>query len=89
MQVHIDNQYQYDLEKTDRKIIVKYTNNGDWTCEGDICCVMYDDGNSITIAVGSVEFELGYHEADILLAALMGYTDSSFELVETEIIKSL
>lgn len=89
MQVHIDDQYQYDLEKTERKVIVKYANNGDWICEGDICCVMYDDGDGVTFALGSVEFELGYHEADILLAALMAYTESSFQLVKTKTIKSL
>jgi hypothetical protein len=78
-----------DLEKKDRKTIVKYANNGDWICEGDMCCVMYDDGNSVTFAFDSVEFELDYHEADILLAALMSYTESSFKLVKTKTIKSL
>lgn len=70
-------------------LIVKYAKNGDWIYEGDICCVMYDDGNTVTLALDSVEFELGYHEVDILLAVLMAYTKSSFNLVKTETIKSL
>lgn len=89
MQVHIDNQHQYDLEKTERQVIIKYSNNSEWINNGDVCCVLYDDGDGITIALDSTEFTLAYHEADILLAALIAHTECSFQLVKTETIKSL
>ena len=89
MQVHIDNKYQYDLEKTERQVIIKYSNDSEWICSGDICCVLHDDGDGITIALDSSEFDLSYHEADILLAALIAHTECSFKLVKTETIKSL
>lgn len=88
MQVHIDNEHQYDLEKTERKVIVKYSGN-EWTKNGDTCCVLYDDGDGITIALDSTEFDLSYYEADILLSALIAHTECSFQLVKTETIKSL
>ena len=89
MQVHIDNQHEYDLEKNDNKVIIKYSNNSEWICSGDICCVLYDDGDGITIALPSTEIYLAYHEADILLAALIAQNEYSFQLVKTETIKSL
>lgn len=89
MQVHIDNQYQYDLEKTDRKVQIRYSGNEQWVNNGDTCCVLYDDGNGITVALESTEITLSYHEADILLAALIAHTECSFQLVKTETIKSL
>lgn len=89
MQVHIDNQYQYDLEKTNGKVLIRYSGNEQWINNGDTCCVLYDDGDGITVALESTEFVLSYHEADILLAALIAHTECSFQLVKTETIKSL
>ena len=89
MQVHIDNQHEYNLEKTERQVIIRYSNNSEWICIGDICCVLHDDGDGITIALPSTEISLAYHEADILLSALIAHTECSFQLVKTETIKSL
>lgn len=84
------NSYDYDLEFKDNKIILKNSNNVEWTEPGSKAGYIEDDGDGLVIKLrGYKTISLDYAQALELLILLLAEHEEKIEIRETKTIKSI
>jgi hypothetical protein len=81
--IFVDNEYSYDLEQTENKVSLCYSNNGVWTNPGQHIFSLVDDGNSYRIEGNFYkEGKIQYDELTELYILFAAFKDCKVEVVE-------
>lgn len=81
--------YEYDVEVHDRTTILKFSNASDWVTPGAYAGGILDTGDGIEVELNNETIELGYHDAERILALLLAHYDGHMQIKETKIIKEI
>lgn len=81
--IFVDNEYAYDLEQTEDKVSLYYSNNGVWTNPGQHIFSLVDDGNGYKIEGDfHKEGKIQYSELTPLYILFAKVKDCKVEVVE-------